>query len=237
LPDSKFINLKIGDKIYLEQLSSSLEFISIEGHNLAVDAVNLLSRPNFITVMITGLSTDPQDHPHFAEFKEMAAAFAVQLDSKPKDGTPPMAKVTDVYGECHTFADFEIDEIHFTGILRAAVRLFPSVSHAGELPGYFRFFDYYQPFQYRGRGDHCIKCRDKPAGGRYHTTPNCPNNPTDKPNVYYECGEPGHIRPKYPTLHKAKTQTEAGGPTAKRHPDPEGSEENDPNKRSRAGNP
>jgi hypothetical protein len=116
------------------------ESLIISDQQLEVIDANLLGRPNFITVLTKGLPPDDPNRPHYAEIKDMAAELARQLntltDRRPiADGIIPMTRVTDIYAE-FTNLEFE-DEKRFVGVLRAAVRLFPSPAIASRLTGWF----------------------------------------------------------------------------------------------------
>jgi hypothetical protein len=85
--------------------------LSISDQILAVDQVNLFDRPNFITVMVSGLPTDDMERPAHGEVKSLAKKLADQIQkladpSRDIDDIVPSAKVTDVYAE---FAKFEFE--------------------------------------------------------------------------------------------------------------------------------
>jgi hypothetical protein len=196
MPDTKSINLKVNDGPFLEQLMSKQSAISIDGQELKPEQVNTSTHPNFISIMVSGLSTDDLGRPDYGEVKDMAGSFANQIQTiqtkGSKTGGPAAAHVTDIYAE---YSKFIFDDApRFMGVLRAATRLFPSMAVANTLPGYFRFNDVCTQMQYRGRLDHCPKCGDR-NGGLPHTTDACPTRSSDS---CYSCGATGHIKNNCP---------------------------------------
>jgi hypothetical protein len=94
----------------------------------------------------------------------------------------------------------------FLGVLRAAVHLFPSVtSTAPKLPGFFRFHNHVVELQYRGRFDHCNRCKDR-AAKTPHKSTECPELQKDKCS---SCKATGHKRNKCPHPRKPETSKQA----------------------------
>lgn len=183
-----------------------------------VEEVNFLGHANFITVCVTGLPPDDPNRPGYAEIKDMAKKLASDVskltDRKPNaDGIIPMAKVTDVYAE-FTKLEFE-DEKRFIGVLRAAVRLFPSTAMAQRLPGWFSWDSTPKMLEYRGRFAYCNRC--KLNTNKVHSADSCPSESKKQCRV---CGSTGHLQRDCPTRTTTTTTTTTDSTLSKLVPPP-----------------
>jgi hypothetical protein len=64
MPDTKSINLKVNDGLFLEQLMSKQSVVSIDGQDLKPEQVNRSTNPNFISIMVSGDELSKQTKFH-----------------------------------------------------------------------------------------------------------------------------------------------------------------------------
>jgi len=198
MPDGRSILLHVEDYDFLQALFEKQHQLLINGQPLVPEDLNSNRTTNIITIMVLGLPC--LDVPGV---QEIAKQLAVQIEAgSGQTSLPPgfRVKVTDIYGE---FTKLIFDEHpRFVGALRAAVRLFPNPTVSSYLPGFFRYNDFVFPLEYRGRLEHCNKCKDR-NNGKPHLKDQCPQDRRRK--RCRVCGSTDHLQKDCPQNPGAPT--------------------------------